>query len=58
VNQKKFADSWRAAGGECRFKLFEGGEHEWTANPGPLTERAYGTVKGFVARRLAALTSG
>ena len=58
VNQKKFADSWRAAGGECRFELFEGGEHEWTANPGPLTERAYETVKGFLARRLASLTSG
>ena len=58
ANQKKFADSWRAAGGECRFELFEGGEHEWTANPGPLTERAYETVKGFLARRLASLTSG
>jgi acetyl esterase/lipase len=53
VNQKKFADSWRAAGGECQFELFEGGEHEWTANPGPLTERAHQTVKAFVARRLA-----
>jgi len=52
VNQKKFADSWRAAGGECQFELFEGGEHEWTANPGPLTERAHETVKAFVARRL------
>jgi acetyl esterase/lipase len=52
ANQKKFADSWRAAGGECRFELFEGGEHEWTANPGPLTERAHETVKAFVARRL------
>ena len=58
ANQKKFADSWRAAGGECRFELFEGGEHEWTANSGPLTERAYETVKGFLARRLASLTSG
>jgi acetyl esterase len=57
-NQRKFAVAWRAAGGECQFELFEGGEHEWTATPGPLTERAYQTVKGFVARRLASLTSG
>jgi acetyl esterase/lipase len=57
-NQRKFAAAWRAAGGACQFELFEGGEHEWTANPGPLTERAYETVKGFVARRLASLTSG
>jgi acetyl esterase/lipase len=57
-NQRKFAATWRAAGGECQFELFEGGEHEWTANPGPLTERAYATVKGFLAGRLASLTSG
>jgi acetyl esterase/lipase len=57
-NQRKFAAAWRAAGGECQFELFEGGEHEWTANPGPLTERAHETVKAFVARRLASLTSG
>jgi len=54
VNQRKFADAWRTGGGECQLELFEGGEHEWTANPGPLTERAYATVKGFVARRLGA----
>jgi len=53
-NQRKFAASWRAAGGECQFELFEGGEHEWTANPGPLTDRSHQTAKGFIARRLAA----
>jgi len=54
VNQQKFAAAWRAAGGECQFELFEGGEHEWTAQPGPLTERAYETVRAFIARRLGA----
>jgi acetyl esterase/lipase len=52
-NQRKFAAAWRTAGGECQLELFEGGEHEWTANPGPLTDRAHETVKAFVARRLA-----
>src|SRR4051795_13763019 len=33
-NQKKFADAYRAAGGDVQFELFEGGEHEWTATPG------------------------
>jgi acetyl esterase/lipase len=53
-NQRKFAASWRAAGGPCQFELFEGGEHEWTANPGPLTDRAHETVKAFIARNLSA----
>ena len=54
ANQKKFAESYRSAGGEVQFELFEGGEHEWTANPGPLTDRSHATVKAFVARMLAA----
>jgi acetyl esterase/lipase len=53
ANQKKFAAAYRAAGGEVQFELFEGGEHEWTAQPGPLTDRAHETVKSFIARSLA-----
>jgi acetyl esterase/lipase len=53
-NQRKFAASWRAAGGQCQFELFEGAEHEWTANPGPNTDRSYETVKAFIARNLNA----
>jgi acetyl esterase len=53
-NQKKFAASYRAAGGDVQFELFEGGEHEWTATPGPLTDRAHETVKAFIARNLNA----
>jgi acetyl esterase len=52
-NQKKFADAYRSAGGDVQFELFEGGEHEWTATPGPLTDRAHETVKGFIGRMLA-----
>ena len=57
VNQKKFADSWRAAGGDCTFQLFEGAEHEWVAKPGPQTDEAHRVVKGFIARQLALRTA-
>ena len=51
--QKKFAETYRAAGGECQFHVFEGSEHEWVAKPGPQTDAAYEMVKGFIARNLA-----
>ena len=53
VNQKKFADSWRAAGGDCTFRLFDGAEHEWVAKPGPQTDEAHRVVKTFIASQLA-----
>ena len=52
--QKKFADTYRAAGGDCRYELFEHSEHEWTGKPGPQTTRAQEMVKAFVARNLSA----
>jgi acetyl esterase len=54
-DQKKFAETYRAAGGNVRFELFEGCEHEWVAEPGPQTDRAHEMVKAFIAQRLAAL---
>jgi len=51
--QKKFADTYRAAGGDCRYELFENSEHEWTGKPGPQTNRAYEMVKAFIARNLS-----
>jgi acetyl esterase len=48
--QQKFAATWRKAGGECQYELFEGAEHEWTGKPGPQTEQAYDMVRKFVAR--------
>ena len=50
--QEKFAASYRAAGGSCRYELFEGCEHEWVAKPGPQTDRAREIVKAFIASQL------
>jgi acetyl esterase len=52
--QKKFVASYKAAGGDIQFQLFEGAEHEWVANPGPLTDRAQEMVKAFIVRQLKA----
>ena len=51
--QKKFADTYRAAGGDCQYELFEHSEHEWTGKPGPQTDRAYAMVKSFIARNVS-----
>jgi acetyl esterase len=48
--QEKFATTYKAAGGDCQFQLFEGCEHEWVAQPGPQTDRAREMVKAFIAR--------
>ena len=50
--QEKFAASYKAAGGDCQYELFEGCEHEWVAKPGPQTDRAREMVKAFIARQL------
>ena len=50
--QKKFAESYRAAGGEVRFEVFAGSVHEWVAEPGPQTTRAQEMVRQFIARNL------
>jgi acetyl esterase len=52
--QEKFAATYRAAGGDCQFHVFEGCEHEWVAKPGPQTDRAREMVKAFVAQQLKA----
>ena len=52
--QQKFAATYRAAGGDVRFELFEGCEHEWVAKPGPDTDRAHEMVKRFIAQNLKA----
>jgi acetyl esterase/lipase len=52
--QEKFAATYKAAGGDCQFHVFEGCEHEWVAKPGPQTDRAREMVKAFVARQLKA----
>jgi acetyl esterase len=52
--QKKFAASYKAAGGDIQFELFEGAEHNWVEKPGPLTDRAHEMVKAFIAKQLGA----
>jgi acetyl esterase/lipase len=56
-DQKQFTETYRAAGGDVRFELFEGCEHEWVAEPGPQTDRAHEMVKEFIAQQLAARRS-
>jgi acetyl esterase/lipase len=51
--QQKFADSYRAAGGECMLEIFPGCGHIWVADPGPETDRAHALLKSFIARALA-----
>jgi len=51
--QEKFVKTYRAAGGDVAFTIFEDSEHEWVAKPGPQTFRAQEMVKAFIARNLA-----
>ena len=48
--QEKFAVTYKAAGGDVRYEVFEGCEHEWVATPGPQTDRAREMVKAFIAQ--------
>jgi acetyl esterase len=50
--QEKFVKTYRAAGGQCDYHLFEGAEHQWVAHEGPQTDRAREMVKAFIARNL------
>ncbi|MEX2450444.1 MAG: alpha/beta hydrolase [Rhodospirillales bacterium] len=53
--QKKFAEAYRAAGGECECEVFEGCGHLWVLDSGPDTDRAHEMLKAFIARQLNAL---
>jgi acetyl esterase/lipase len=50
--QEQFAKTYKAAGGDVQFQVFEHSEHEWVATPGPQTDRAREMVKAFIARQL------
>jgi acetyl esterase/lipase len=52
--QEKFVKTYRAAGGDCDYRLFENSVHEWVAEPGPQTDKAREVVKEFIARQLRA----
>ena len=50
--QEKFAKTYKAAGGDCKYHLFENSVHEWVAEPGPQTDKAREVAKAFIARQL------
>jgi acetyl esterase/lipase len=50
--QEKFVKTYKAAGGDCDYRLFENSVHEWVAEPGPQTDKARETVKEFISRQL------
>jgi dipeptidyl aminopeptidase/acylaminoacyl peptidase len=50
--QEKFANTYKAAGGQCDYHLFENSEHQWVAQPGPQTDKAREMVKRFIARHV------
>jgi acetyl esterase/lipase len=50
--QEKFAATYKAAGGDCDYQLFEDCQHEWVAQPGPQTDRARAMVKRFIAKQV------
>jgi len=52
--QEKFAKTYKAAGGDCEYRLFENSVHEWVAEPGPQTDKARDVAKEFIARQLKA----
>ena len=49
--------TYKAAGGDIQFELFEGAVHNWVEKEGPLTDRAHEMVKAFIARQLGARAS-
>ena len=52
--QEKFARTFKAAGGDVQYELFENSVHEWVAEPGPQTTRAHEMAKAFIAKQLNA----
>ncbi len=50
--QQKFATTYNLAGGDCQLEIFENSTHRWTAEEGPLTDRAREMVRQFIARQL------
>ena len=50
--QQKFAETYRAAGGICDYRLFENSVHEWVAEPSPQTDKAREVAKEFIAQQL------
>jgi len=52
--QEKIRQTYRAAGGDCDYRLFEKLGSRWVAEPGPQTDKARRGRQAFVARQLKA----
>ena len=52
VSQEKFCATYNAAGGNCKYLVFEGSEHEWVAEKSLQTDEARKAVKAFIASQL------
>ena len=50
--QENFVKTYKAAGGNVEYHLFENSVHEWVAEPGPQTDKAREVAKAFIARQL------
>jgi acetyl esterase/lipase len=50
--QEKFVATYKAAGGDIQYHLFENSEHQWVAKEGPQTDKAREMVKAFIAKNL------
>jgi acetyl esterase/lipase len=48
----RFADTYRAAGGDIQLEVFNESEHRWIIEPTPATQRAVDMIKDFVARQI------
>jgi acetyl esterase/lipase len=55
--QQRFADSYRAAGGEIRLELLPGAPHNFVNAAGANLDRALGLIKTFIGDQLAKSTS-
>ena len=51
---ERFAESYRAAGGEFTLEVFPDQPHTFAAEPGPITDRAVELMRGFIASQVAA----
>ena len=48
----RFADTYRAAGGDVQLEVFMESEHRRIIEPTPATQRAVDMIKDFVARQV------
>jgi acetyl esterase len=48
----RFADTYRAAGGEIKIEVFMESEHRWIIEETPATQRAVDMIKDFVASQV------